>query len=84
MQATSGQLLILDTTETLAQPLGGGAIKQSEEGAVGGEARNKDDVVSFVFHILWLLVDKLGTYSVSHSLSAKLCILVLLASYSQA
>lgn len=54
MQATSGQLLILDTTETLAQPLGVGAIKQSEEGAVGGEARNKDDV-SFVFHIFMVI-----------------------------
>lgn len=55
VQATSGQQLILDTTETLAQPLGGGAIKQSEEGAVGGEARNKDDVVSFVFHIFMVI-----------------------------
>ena len=36
-QVTSGQLLIWVATETLAQPLGSGAIRRREGGAVGAE-----------------------------------------------
>lgn len=41
MQATSGQLLIWVATKSLTQPLGSGGIKQSEEGAWGGERADR-------------------------------------------